>query len=242
MKRLIHRPMRRRALLGGAAGATLLGCESGSGDVPLPISGTGQDFDETCALNDSDVPAGLSPGNRLDNFSFDGYLNPDRTGIGVRSRVELSLCSFLNETGEEVWDEGFPYPAGSPKPLALFINFAAVWCQPCRFEAAEILPEEYDIFQPRGMELLSILADSAAVGEPATFDDLDDWVSTYTVRYAAVIDPTRALSNQLNNNQFPSNLLIDTRDLTVITNLAGVPEPSFFDPLEQLLLPPSAPG
>jgi len=205
-------------------------CTSGSGTAITPLPGSGGTFDEDCPVGAGQV----TEGRVIANYEFEGYVDPANRGVGDEVRETLSVCDFYNPTGDGVFDEDSPL-AGEPKPKALMINVSAVWCQPCKLEASEILPEEYEIYGPQGLELLMVLADSDSQGVAATVDDLESWVNAFTVHYIGTVDEGRSFTNQFNSGQFPSNLLVDTTTLTVVRSISGLPGDAFFSQLEQLL-------
>ena len=206
------------------------GCQSGSGDPPSPLDGSGIDVQEGYP----EPPYGTTIGSVIQSFSFDGYVNP-AAGIGPDYRVNIELSDLYNPTGEGVHGEGSPFGEGNPLPKALMVNLSAVWCGPCKEEAATILPAEYDELAPRGMELVSVLTDSLEAGNPATFDDLDNWVSLYGSDYPSVIDPDYQLGTLFDTSQYPGNFIIDTRTMTIVEVLVGKPGAGFFGKLDELL-------
>jgi AhpC/TSA family len=221
------------------AGCTVLtGCTSGSGDPvePIPCDPETQEcqYETVAGLNYPDGPFGTSIGDVIEPFSFNGYVNPS-LGIGESRRALIELSAFYNPTGEDVYPEGSPFGEGEPKPLVVMVNVAAVWCQPCKEEAAVVLPAEYAKFSPQGMELVSILTDSADPGTPASFTDLDNWVSSFGSKYPSTIDPAYKVGSLIDTTQYPANFLIDTSDMTISEVVIGKPTAGFFTKLEALL-------
>jgi len=216
-----------------AALALLIACKSGSGDPvqPLPDSGT--------MASGGGYPAGpygSVVGKTIRNYQFEGYRDPS-AGFGSDHVVEFALGDFFNPTADATYGPGELFPEGEPKPLALMINVGATWCAPCQQEARDILPGEYAALKPRGMELLMILAESADPGEVADLVNLDNWVEVFEVNYPSAIDPTRQLADIASPEQFPANVIVDTRDMAIKEVVTGIPKQSFFDKLEQLLEP-----
>ena len=115
------------------------------------------------------------------------------------------------------------------------MNVAAVWCGPCKEEAAQILPKEYAALHPKGMELLSILTDSDTPGDPAGLSDLDNWVLAFSSTYPSVIDPDYKVGLLVDTTQYPANFIIDTSTMTIVEVVVGKPSTSFFEKLNQLL-------
>ncbi len=213
-------------------GCVLLGgCTSSSGDAlePLPNSGGPEiegDYPEG--------PKGTQVGTVVENFEFDGYVN-SRDGLGTEFRETITLGDFYNPTGEDVYGPDDIREEGTPKPTALFINVGAVWCAPCKEEAQTTLPEEYTKLNPKGMELLMVLADSEAVGSPADFSHLDNWCTAFDVFYPAVVDPAQNLGPLFDQSQYPANLIIDTRTMNIVEVVAGIPGDAFFAKMDQVI-------
>ena len=205
-------------------------CTSGSGTAIAPLPGSGGTFDEDCPVGAGTV----TEGRVLFNYEFEGYVDPASRGVGEDLRETLSICDFYNPTGDGVFNDDSPF-AGQAKPKALMVNVSAVWCQPCKLEASEILPEEYELYNPRGLEILMVLADAQSQGVAAGFEDLELWVNAFTVHYIGSVDEGRDFTNQFNSGQFPSNVLVDARTLEVVRNIPGLPGDDFFTQVEQLL-------
>jgi len=207
--------------LAGALGA----CTSGGDDAvdPLPDSGK--------APCDGDYPD-TSTGNVVPCITFTGYARPAE-GTGETHRIEVSTADFYNPTGEETYGPGSSFGEGEPRPKALLINGSALWCNPCKNEAAQHLPGEYAELHPRGMEFMVIVVESAHIGEPASFDDLDSWIDSFAVDYPAVLDPVNQLG--LDTETFPANILVDTSDMTVVEEVKGIPQDSFWAKAEELV-------
>lgn len=211
--------------------ALVIGCTSGSGDPLEPLADSG------IPVVEGDYPEGASGtavGSLIENFSFKGYVNA-REGFGEAFQTDITLGDFYNPTGEGVYGPDALFPEDAPKPKALMINVSAVWCGPCKEEAQTTLPKHYAELSPQGMQLLLVLADSEAVGSPAGFKHLDNWVQAFDVFYPAAIDPSYQLGGSFDQSQFPANFIIDTRDMTIAEVVSGIPGQGFFDKLSELL-------
>jgi hypothetical protein len=170
-----------------------------------------------------DGPTGISEGSLIENFKFVGYGNPMTSGGQLQI---LQMADFYNPTGTEVFPEGSAFPAGAPKPKALMIAVASVWCQPCNIEAKSVLPGQYLQYKPMGGEFMLQLADSNTPGEPATVTNLNNWTGKYDVDYPAAIDPTYKLDALFEASAFPQNFIIDTRTMRIAKAFAGMVDPA----------------
>jgi hypothetical protein len=219
-----------RQWLAATAVLLLAACTSSSGDPAAPLPGSG-------SIGDGEYPdepySTTNVGAVMENLTFPGYARP-ADGIGASAQVAIALADFYNPTGDGVFDVGSPFGEGEPKPRALIINIAGLWCAPCKFEAAEVLPQEYAALQPRGLELIGLLADTATPGEPATFKELDAWVTAFDSPYPSVIDPPYRLAAPFGQS-FPVNYIIDPTTMTIVDVVKGLPQESFWSQVDQLL-------
>jgi hypothetical protein len=206
-------------------------CKSSAGDPLDPLPGSGS---EVLDQEYPEGPYGTTIGTVIENFPFQGYVDAS-TGMAEGDRAQISLGDLFNPTGTGTHPEDGPFEPGSPKPRALMINVSAVWCGPCKQEAATILPGEYEHYHPLGLELITVLADSEEVGDPATFDHLDAWCRTFPIAYPAVIDPEYQLGGSFDTSQYPANFIIDTTTMEIVEVVSGIPTDSFFTKLDSIL-------
>src|SRR5262249_17595278 len=154
--------------------------------IPAPEFPTGTGQVPNGVIKYAPGPYGVSRGSIIANYNFVGYPNylgaadlldtgPACTTSadchdGLVCNTETSACqmglwtihlaAFYTPTGTDVFPENPPYGAGQPKPKALLIDVASVWCGPCNDEAKFVLPGQYALYQPQGGEFLLQLADS----------------------------------------------------------------------------------
>lgn len=219
-------------LLAAGSASTLAGC----GDELAPPFPVGQGQKKTEGAAYPPGPYGVSKGATIADFEFQGFHAP-AVARDPAALEKISLSDFYNPSGTDKYPDGSPWGAGSPKPKALLIDLSAVWCAPCQFESKELLPKEYAQYHPLGAEFFLHLADGAQVGVPASPTELGNWVGKYKFTFPAGIDPGRKLGSSFSADAFPVNMLIDTRSMTIVEVVAGVPEEGgpFFQALEATL-------
>lgn len=166
-------------------------------------------------------PFGIGKGSIIANYKFVGYVNSmvDNTKL-----AEIEMAEFYNPTGDGVFEEGSVFPVGTPKPKALLIPVASVWCGPCNYEAANVLPGLYKDYKPMGGEFLAQLADGPTPGQAATQKSLYNWANKYDVDYPITIDPTYKLGALFEADAFPANMIIDPRTMKIVEVISGVAE------------------
>lgn len=206
------------ALALGAAGCA----ETGEGDGfepppegPVPYVPTGDRY--------APGPFGIDRGEVIGNAAFETSF-VDSEADPKQPAVEVRLSDFYNPTGDEVYPEGTPFEAGTPKPKLLLVAMAARWCLPCRKEAEETLPEKYAELAPKGAEFMLVLAEGAEQGVLATEDDLRIWTKYYPAAYVASTDEDSELGQYFNKEQFPANMVIDTSTMVILQKVIGAPE------------------
>jgi hypothetical protein len=246
--------------LGIAAILGLLGCSAGPSD-PGPMTekpdlapdfpeGTGQAPKGTAAY--APGPYGISKGSIIANYHFIGYANAQLVSGSLQP---IELADFYNPHADDpnyapedpsqddrLYPAGSPYGEGTPKPKALLIDVASVWCGPCNTEAKSVLPGLHVKYKPCGGEFLLQLADGATPGIAATQLNLYNWTYKYKVDFPATIDPTYKLGALFDANAFPANMIIDTRTMTIKEVIAGVPDATFWSIYAKTLNDPACPN
>ncbi len=221
-----------------AAGLALgsMGCtttEVGEDYVPDAFGDDqGQDPVAFADVDYAEGPYGFDIGYVLPNYDFYGYANS--TDPSLQGVQYISMDHFYNPTGSEVYPEGSPYGAGSPKPKALNMLTSALWCPPCNQEAKSILPGEYKKQKPLGGHFITVMIDGNDPGTAATFADITKWKDKYEVAYSLVVDPKEQVMSHY-EPAFPGNMIIRTKDMKVIKSVAGVPNATFWSTFEKVL-------
>lgn len=175
---------------------------------------------------------GIQEGAVIENFQFIGFANALKSKDGLQV---IALSDFYNPTGDETFPEGSLYGAGQPKPKALLVNIGSVWCGPCNEEARTMLPTKYAEYKPQGGEFLSQLADGPNSSFAATVKDLERWTTRYEVDYPSTIDPTYKLGKLFEQDAFPANMIVRTKDMRIIMVVPGTPDSVFWSTFEDVL-------
>jgi hypothetical protein len=195
-------------------------------------------------------PFGVTAGTIVENYAFLGFPDPQVS----TELVAMQLGDFYNphvddpsykpapgEDDDRYYPPGSLYNAGAktpqPKPRALFIDVASVWCAPCNQEAKTELPGRYAKYKPCGGQFLFQLAQGPANGSVATEQNLVAWTTAYKVSYPATIDMLNQLAALYGGQTFPDAVIIDTRTMKVETVAMGVPDDSLWSKLESMLTP-----
>jgi hypothetical protein len=183
-------------------------------------------------------PYGVRVGSVMPNLQWVGFQNAASNNTGMQA---IELADFYNPHADDptympadadhddrLFPKGSLYGDGTPKPKALAIDVASVWCGPCNEEAKSVLPGQYATFKPMGGEFLLQLADGPTGGVSAKPKDLLNWTKKYKVNFPATIDPTYTIGKFFSADAYPANLQVDTRTMKIVTVIAGVPDAAYW--------------
>jgi thiol-disulfide isomerase/thioredoxin len=95
---------------------------------------------------------------------------------------------------------------------AVFLNFWATWCGPCRME----MPSMETLYQELKDEGLEILAVDVQEGKK----DVIDFITSYKLTFPAALDPTGNIAAIYGIEAFPTTYIID-RNGGIITRVVG---------------------
>jgi hypothetical protein len=148
-------------------------------------------------------------GATLEDFLFQGFRDPLAAGFDPARLTPLAMRDFYD-------------PNGSRGVALLLVNTSAVWCQACRVEH-RTLPARQAEFGPRGLVVFSALFQDSD-REPATIADLIAWTEQFQIDFPMGLDPEFQLGRYASAETAPLNLIVDTRDMTIVERFVGFQE------------------
>ena len=177
-------------------------------------------------------PYGVGIGSVIPNFQFMGF---PRASTQKSTLMVMQLADLYNPTTHGVYPVGSPYGEGTEMPRAVVIDRSAVWCRPCNDEAKNTIPPKRIQYAPIGGEFLLALDDGPVPGTPAEQADLAAWATKYSLDYPSVLNPNQALSAIVGADAYPGQIIVRTRDMRIVTWVAGGPDAAFWGLFEDTL-------
>ena len=92
------------------------------------------------------------------------------------------------------------------KEKAVFLNFWATWCPPCR-EEMPTMERAYHDYKPRGLEILAVSLDAGS--EAAVAPKVREFMSTLKLTFHALLDPQGDAIRAYRLRGLPVSFLID---------------------------------
>lgn len=248
--------MKLQAILACAASVTILsmfGCSSEEPPKPPPDFVPGAVQTRAPQATYPAGPYGVGKGSIIPNFKFIGYANAvDKNdamqviALGDFYNPHGRDANWLPSAGEEddrVFPAGSQYGDGTKKPTVLAIDVASVWCGPCNAEAKCVLPVHHERYSACGGGLLLQLQDGGTPGTAATPKNLYNWtVKQYKEDFPTAIDPEARLGALFAADAFPQNFIIDLTTMEIVEVIAGVPDDTYWQKYESLLVDPTCPS
>jgi peroxiredoxin len=117
------------------------------------------------------------------------------------------------EVGHPAPDFALPTLAGKTVRLsdfrgkkAVFINFWATWCAPCRLEMPT-MEKAYQKYKGKGLEILAVSVDAGPKNAVKNFID------ELRLTFPALLDPKREVLGLYRFSAIPASILIDTQGI-----------------------------
>jgi hypothetical protein len=148
---------------------------------------------------------GSIPGDRVPNFTFQAYLNGDKSALKT-----VSLADF--------------YDPSAKRYKLLHIEGAATWCTICGSVAdatATVAPP----FAAKGIVYLEVLVSGATQFRGPSGDEVTAWIDAHHSNYTTAVDVrARRLSTiGVDGSVMPYDVYIDTRTMEIIESSGGAP-------------------
>lgn len=148
---------------------------------------------------------GAQRGDRIPNFSFQGYVDSNRTG-GLHT---ISLADY--------------YDPWQKHGKVLHIMEAASWCIICDGQTREMTAAK-DAMAAQGVVIVQAIMNGAKAGTGPTLLELDQWMDRYPTWFTVVVDDrAKRLSSVASVGAVPWNALIDLRTMEVLFASVGRP-------------------
>jgi hypothetical protein len=196
---------------GGYGGPTCNPCADGGGST---LQSSGHDVNPYGAPYPSPssgyghVPrSGNTPGSILPNFKFYGFEN----GV-VPSPDTMSIVSLADY-----------YDPCLKTYKMIHLTAAAVWCGPCNQETDAIVAAKSDLAS-KGVVVLQILFDGAAMGTPVYKTTLESWIRLHNSNFTEMLDSELVdpnLGGFFNTAYIPWNADVDPRTMELLTSTDG---------------------
>jgi hypothetical protein len=148
---------------------------------------------------------GTTPGSVIQNFSFLGYPNGDKS----KGLQTISLANYYDPCGRRL--------------KLLHIAVGGVWCTPCQEETVAMVAAKATLTSEQ-VVVVQALGDGPTIGTAATTTDLDNWTSRYMANFTEVLDPGYANFGAFFNTASPPwNCDVDPRTMEILHASSGWP-------------------
>ncbi len=143
-------------------------------------------------------PYGFQVGSRIANLELTGQRDSNNSGLIDSSDeiVSIHLSDYYMKQYK-----------------ALFVGVAAQWCNPCKMEQPGLVSLHAANKSNVGFVEAIIQKND---GSPADITTVDQWTSAYKIPFDMAADPTVALGPYYAEPAFPMQLVIDTKDMTIV--------------------------
>lgn len=148
---------------------------------------------------------GAQRGDRIPNFSFQGYVDSSRTA-GLKT---ISLADY--------------YDPGQKHGKVLHIMEAASWCTVCDGQTREMTAAKAAM-AAQGVVIVQAIMNGAKAGTGPTLLEVDQWMDRYPTWFTVVVDErAKRISSVASVGAVPWNALIDLRTMEVLLASVGRP-------------------
>ncbi len=178
---------------------------AGDAGVPVVVGMNPDGVPYPSSTGGHNARVGSTPGNVIQNFTFQGYLDADKSK-GLQS---ISLADYYD-------------PCGKSRKL-LHLTVAGAWCVPCGDETDTLVASKAQLASER-VTVIQVLGDGPTQSVTATVTDLDNWISKHGSNFTEMLDPNLSnLGGFFNAANVPWNCDIDPRTMEIIHESTGWP-------------------
>jgi hypothetical protein len=110
----------------------------------------------------------------------------------------------------------------SGKFKVALVDISALWCNPCNIEGQDLPIHATGTWLPQGGVIFSILAEGAVEGSHTVAKgDLDTWIGRHNTNYPIVMSLDSLVAAIIQLPSWPTNIIINLRDMTVLESFQG---------------------
>jgi len=149
---------------------------------------------------------GTKPGERIANFTFQGYRDGDRS----KGLSPISLAEYFDPKMK--------------RHKILHLQVAATWCAIC----SSVLEATVTVTEPlkeRGVVFLEVIVAGPSSAKGPALEEVDEWVTRHKTNFTTAIDVrARRLGIMgVDPGAMPHDIMIDTRTMEILDSSIGAP-------------------
>ena len=146
------------------------------------------------------------PGDRIPNFTFQGYVNGDRS----KGLTTITMSDFFDPDQK--------------RHKLLHLQAAATWCAYCSAELDNTVAVK-DELEPEGIVFFEVVVSGNALQSGPSLGEFDGWVDRHksTITTAIDVRARRLSALGIDGTVMPWDVLIDTRTMEILESSGGSP-------------------
>jgi hypothetical protein len=144
------------------------------------------------------------PGQRIPNFTFQAYVNGDRS----KGLQTISMADFFDPDQK--------------RHKVLDIQISQVWCTICSVET-ESTSLVIDELTAEGAVFLQVMTSGNDASRGPSLEEFDSWVVRHKMTYTLALDVRGRRMSGIGVSTLPWDILVDTRTMEILDSSAGAP-------------------
>lgn len=150
--------------------------------------------------------AGGRPGDRIPNFSFQAYVDGDRSALKT-----VSLADYFDPTGKRY--------------KVMDLQVSATWCGVCSQVTTSTVPVKEKLLK-EGAVILEVIVAGASPSAGPSLEEVESWMTSHKSNVTTAIDVRgHRLGNiGVNRELVPYDILIDLRTMEILDASPGAPQ------------------